>query len=68
MNEMISGLALGHFFLSPPLSLDRYFLRQILKTGAKFGQFLPMFRNSVYTRVGFSMLTFFHIGFCFQML
>ena len=38
----ISGLVLGYFFLSPPLSPDRYFLRQILKTGAKIR---PVFRN-----------------------
>ena len=52
----MSGLALGYFFLLPPLSPDKYFLRQILKTGAKLGQiFAILIRNSVYTHVGFSM-------------
>ena len=35
------------FFLSLPLSPDRYFLRQILKTGAKLVQFFAIFRNCV---------------------
>ena len=54
----MSGFALGYFFLSPPLSPDKFFLRQILKTGAKLGLIFAIFRNSVYTHyshVGFSM-------------
>ena len=53
------------FFLLPPLSPD-----QIHNTGAKLGQFFPIFRDSVYTHVGFSVLTSFHIytfWSCFQM-
>ena len=56
-----AGLALGYFFLSPPLSPDIYFLCQIIKTGAKFGHFFAIFRNFVYSHVGFSMLTHFHM-------
>ena len=62
-----AGLMLEYFFLSPPLLPDRYFLHQILKTGAKLGQFFAIFRNSVYTHVGSSrrknaVETFDHIG------
>ena len=39
-NKNCSRVWLGYFFLSPPLSPDKYFLRQILKTGAKLGQIL----------------------------
>ena len=62
---------LNFFFLSPPLSSYWYFLCQILKTGAKFGPFFAIFRNSVYTSSHvvclfvnfFWMLTHFHIFF-----
>ena len=53
-DDDLAGLALDYFFLLPSLSPDRYFLRQILKTGAKLGQVFAIFRNSVYTHVGLS--------------